>query len=302
MDDHLQEQSDELEALQSIYPEEFSSIASDGSFTHKIVVVPNQSGGENHVGVSFMFKFPRDYPSVAAEVDIQLDKGLGPKHQDELLQLVHTQASENLGMPAIYVIVEAIRGWLQDNNTAGQDGSMYADMVRRMQQKTVETKKKAEKAAIVAAAEAEESSNLPQVDPEEEERIRKRQCGTAVTVESFAAWKAKFDAEMMALQGGEVSSLPSSDTRPTGKQLFLSNRAGLEEAFIIAAEKDEVMSAEMIEALSGGGKLRADTGAIDVSESLFLEEIDSDGDEDYIGSDDESESEGDDADYDDENG
>ena len=58
-------------------------------------------------------------------------------------------------MPAIYVIVEAIRGWLQDNNTAGQDGSMYADMVRRMQQKTVETKKKAEKAAIVAAAEAE---------------------------------------------------------------------------------------------------------------------------------------------------
>ena len=91
-------------------------------------------------------------------------------------------------------------------------------------------------------------------------------------------------------------------TQPTGKQLFLSNRAGLEEAFIIAAEKDEVMSAEMVEALSGGGKLRADTGAIDVSESLFLEEIDSDGDEDYIGSDDESESEGDDADYDDENG
>lgn len=58
-------------------------------------------------------------------------------------------------MASVYTIVEAIRLWLQDNNVAGQDGSMYADMVRRMQQKNVESKKKAEKAAVVAAAEAD---------------------------------------------------------------------------------------------------------------------------------------------------
>ncbi len=46
--------------------------------------------------------------------------------------------------------------WLQDNNVPGQDGSMYADMIRRMQQKEVETKKKVEKAAILAAADAEQ--------------------------------------------------------------------------------------------------------------------------------------------------
>lgn len=44
---------------------------------------------------------------------------------------------------------------MRDNNVEGQDGSMYADMLRRMQQKEVETKKKVEKAAIVAAAQAE---------------------------------------------------------------------------------------------------------------------------------------------------
>jgi hypothetical protein len=58
-------------------------------------------------------------------------------------------------MPCIYAIAEAVRSWLQDNNIAGQDGSMYADMMRRMQQKTIEGKKKAEKAAVVAAAQAE---------------------------------------------------------------------------------------------------------------------------------------------------
>lgn len=58
-------------------------------------------------------------------------------------------------MPCIYIITEAIRTWLQDNNVSGQDGSMYADMMRRMQQGTVETKKRAKKAAIIAEAEAE---------------------------------------------------------------------------------------------------------------------------------------------------
>lgn len=61
-------------------------------------------------------------------------------------------------MPSIYTIAEAIRSWLVDNNVPGQDGSMYADMMRRMQQGAVEVKKKAEKAAIIAEAEAEVSS------------------------------------------------------------------------------------------------------------------------------------------------
>lgn len=58
-------------------------------------------------------------------------------------------------MPSIYIIAEAIRAWLQDNNVQGQDGSMYADMMRRMQQGSAETKRRAERAAIIAEAEAE---------------------------------------------------------------------------------------------------------------------------------------------------
>ena len=38
------------------------------------------------------------------------------------------------------------------------------------------------------------------LDPEEEERIRRRQAGTQVNPSSFLAWKEKFDAEMSELE------------------------------------------------------------------------------------------------------
>lgn len=46
--DHLQEQADELEALQAIFPEEYQSVGDEGDFPHKLSIVPNQSGDDNH--------------------------------------------------------------------------------------------------------------------------------------------------------------------------------------------------------------------------------------------------------------
>jgi hypothetical protein len=48
------------------------------------------------------------------------------------------------------------------------------------------------------------------VDKDEEERIRRRQAGTAVTIDSFMAWKKSFDEEqrLLAMQGNKVSALP----------------------------------------------------------------------------------------------
>jgi hypothetical protein len=39
------------------------------------------------------------------------------------------------------MICEAVKDWVIDNNIPGQDGSMYAEMMRRMQQKELETSK-----------------------------------------------------------------------------------------------------------------------------------------------------------------
>ena len=52
------------------------------------------------------------------------------------------------------------------------------------------------------------------MDPEEEERIRRRQAGTQVTPESFLAWKQRFDAEMLAIKmASDPSSVIAEDDR-----------------------------------------------------------------------------------------
>lgn len=94
-------------------------------------------------------------------------------------------------------------------------------MMRRMQKKDVEEKKEIQRAAIKAFADSERSET--QVDLEEQERIRKRQAGVQVTVESFNAWKIKFEAEMAAKYGSKSDG--ANDGKLSGKQYFLQQQA-----------------------------------------------------------------------------
>jgi hypothetical protein len=121
-----------------------------------------------------------------------------------------------------------------------------------------------------------------------------------VTAEAFMEWKAKFDAEMLALkiaQGGHGEK--SNEDKPTGKQLFLSNRAGLEEALIAAGEQET--SAQLAAVMAAAARRAAgieDGGegdAVLVKEDLFLEDCDEDLD-DLLDEDDEDYEEGEDDD------
>jgi hypothetical protein len=151
-----------------------------------------------------------------------------------------------------------------------------------------------------ASSPPQKSSSAPSIDPEELERIRKRQAGQAVTIEAFMEWKIKFEAEMLALKIAEHGPDKEKDDRPTGKQLFLSNRAGLEEALIAAGEQET--SAQLAAAMTaatrraGGGGAGEGEEGVAVKEDLFLEDCDDlddlddlldddDDDYDYEGSD-----------------
>ena len=58
-----------------------------------------------------------DYPlSAPPKATIEVEKGLGKKHADELQALVDEQAANNVGMPSVFVIAEAVKDWLADNN------------------------------------------------------------------------------------------------------------------------------------------------------------------------------------------
>jgi DRG Family Regulatory Proteins, Tma46/RWD domain len=195
---------------------------------------------QNLVAVALLVEFPVDYPSVVPIIGIDVEKGLGKKHSDELRVIALEHAESNVGGPSIFVIAEAIKDWLMDNNNPGQDGSMYAEMMRRVQQKDAVEKKKVDKAAISAAADSEMRAEI--IDPAEQERIRKRQAGTQVTLETFISWKIKFDDEMKAAaEAGKKGAAVEVDDRPTGRQLFQTNRVGTddEEAMLAAAEVDQ---------------------------------------------------------------
>ncbi|CAH0488367.1 unnamed protein product [Peronospora farinosa] len=193
----------EVEALESIYMDDFIKL-SDEPLTYQVHVVPNQDGENNFVALLLKAVIPETYPDVEPKLEIVVKKGLIDSQVKEIKQLLDQQVQENMGMAMIYTLSEAVREYLVENNREGNDGSEHQEMLRRMEQK----KKKDDK----VEADKQEEANA------NEEEKRREIHGTPVTVETFAAWKAKFDMEM---QGTKKISLKDEATaKLTGRQLW----------------------------------------------------------------------------------
>lgn len=200
-------------------------------------------------------------------------------------------------------------------------------MMRRMQQKDLQQKKQTEKQAIKALADSEFQEES--VDPAELERIRKRQEGTAVTLESFNKWKKEFEEEMAVKEmetlraagpnatnalnplaaitvtsGSQaeegmasaanlallMESFLAGDGRPTGKQYFLLN---------MGAGKASGEGTEDPDAEDGpDGVSEALDGQYAPAEGELDDEDDDDeDDEDYVDEGEEDEDDDDDEDF-----
>jgi hypothetical protein len=154
-------------------------------------------------------------------------------------------------------------------------------MMRRIQKKDYQEKKVIEKAALKAAADSE--SKPQHVDLEELERIRKRQAGHPVTVETFDKWKKAFQED---LERQKMENISADDFKLTGKQFFLMQK----EKGIIEDEsgiEDLIMEGEQEE-------ISEDNVLLDM-------EGDEDDDEDYVeGEESEDDDENDEEDYEEE--
>eukprot|EP01039_Chlorochromonas_danica_P002422 gene2422-2655_t len=257
-----QDQLDELEAIGAIFVDEHSEILeeekakiieSNGwgeeSVSHlvrlRLEPQPDDSG-KIHIAVFLVCAMTEDYPSNRPLLTAcHVEKGLGETHLAELIEICRNAAESNVGMPSIYLVVEAAKEWLQINNLPGLDGSMYSEMVRRMQYEEVERKLEVEKAAIKHAADSERRVGDDEMDEAELERIRKRQAGTMVTVETFMAWKKSFDEEMALKNSALAEIAAATELRLSGKQWFLQQKNGGaesedvdEDAFIAQLEKE----------------------------------------------------------------
>ena len=115
--ENLEEQRDEVEALESIYMEDFVKLSDEPPLKYAIGLVPNpgEEDGENHVRVTLECTIPAAYPNVGPEMSVSVDKGLSAKQADELLALANAQAEENVGMPMMFTVGEALKEWLVEH-------------------------------------------------------------------------------------------------------------------------------------------------------------------------------------------
>ncbi|KAH9951321.1 RWD-domain-containing protein [Amylocystis lapponica] len=190
--------AEEFEVLESIYPTELAKLSER---VIRIDVEPEDpTEGDDELKLSLEVHFPDEYPDVLPNLSLETVEGsLEDNEVEQLLDELRTVGEENLGMAMTFTLVSHLRERLSSLVQSRAD-------LRHEQ----ETEK--ERLALEA----------------EEARTR----GTPVTVETFLAWKAKFDHEialrrareedekLKGLTAKEREEYKRLGTRLSGRQLF----------------------------------------------------------------------------------
>lgn len=188
MTDYKEDQRNEIEALESIYPSELKIISDspEYSFTLDIKTESLKENPDEYMAISLQFTYVPSYPDEAPVVEIADTENFFDNDVEDLMEFLNSKIEENLGMVMVYTIVSEVSEWLNKRLVTG-----------------ISQRKKDEELRIKQA--------------EEEERNKFE--GVRVTVESFLTWKAKFDQEMAELKKLRAKDDMTSK-KLTGRELF----------------------------------------------------------------------------------
>uniref|UniRef100_H3D288 RWD domain-containing protein 1 n=1 Tax=Tetraodon nigroviridis TaxID=99883 RepID=H3D288_TETNG len=114
MTDYAEEQRNELEAIESIYPESFTAVLSDDptSFTITVTSDPGDSG--ETVEATIKFTYVEKYPDEPPLWEIHSQENLEERDAQDILTLLQQQVEENLGMVMIFTLVTAVQEKLNE--------------------------------------------------------------------------------------------------------------------------------------------------------------------------------------------
>uniref|UniRef100_A0A8C6QSN1 RWD domain-containing protein 1 n=1 Tax=Nannospalax galili TaxID=1026970 RepID=A0A8C6QSN1_NANGA len=99
--DHRKEQRNELEALESIYPDSFTVLPENPpSFT--ITVTSEAGENDETVQTTVKFTYSKKYPDEAPLYEIVSQENLEDNDVSDILKLLALQTEENLGMVMIF--------------------------------------------------------------------------------------------------------------------------------------------------------------------------------------------------------
>lgn len=259
-----EEQEQELEALESIYPEELEILSREKPISFQISVksqledawlieeakkLGNENGEIPDAECVLKFVLPENYPDELPEMEVvdPEESNLDETDVKALLDKLKAEGEENMGMAMTFTLVSVALDWLSQNHE-------------------------------VKLTKAKEESERKKEESEAAEQ--KRFEGTRVTVETFMAWKMKFDAELKELKRiedkkREAEGKAGGASLVTGKELFAMN-ADLDDSDIKFLGGDADGAGEVEEGGGGGA------AGVDVDETLFqdLEDLDFDDEDD----------------------
>lgn len=235
MTDYKEEQTNEIEALESIYPDEFEILDTDPH--HKFKICVKSEGSEPYADllvepaeIILNFEYTSNYPDEPPVMEVIPVENIEDEELEDLRTELVEQCEENIGMVMVFTLVSYSLEWL----------SNHKESLARSAKDELEKKK-----LILEEAE------------------RKKFEGTRVCVETFLAWKAKFDAELSALRCDDKDD--EKNKKLTGRELFM---------------KDKTLNESDLSFLGEG------ESEVTVDESLFQDlddlDLEDDDDEDFV--------------------
>ncbi|XP_063729346.1 RWD domain-containing protein 1-like [Symsagittifera roscoffensis] len=195
----IEEQEIEIDALRSIYPEEFELIEDSAPFKFKVILAsqpvdcgPEDDPTEFETGLTFLARLPEVYPEVEPEYSFIDIIGLDDLELDSVHSVVKQLIEDNIGMSMVFAICSEIQSTLT---------SLSENKLKSKEAEADRKKKEAEEIEL------------------------KRLIGTPVTVQTFLEWKAKFDEEIKITKSTVMKTIVDDKTaiKMTGKQLFLQD-------------------------------------------------------------------------------
>ncbi|TPX64743.1 hypothetical protein SpCBS45565_g05630 [Spizellomyces sp. 'palustris'] len=239
MTDHAEEQANELEALRSIFPDEFEELDAGPPAAFRIHIKPEDIPEDvAHLDPSLYLTitYTETYPDTLPELSLTDVTGLNEEDTHTLLESINECAREYVGMAMVFTLAASAK-----------------ETFERLLQEQSERKATKEAARIAAEEEAE----------------RQRHAGTRVTPANFDIWKAKFLEEIAgilkqpkgeelltpaqraaAAVGGLLESLKGGKgTKLTGRQLFEKDQSLAESDMAFIEEGDVTVDVELFEGM-----------------------------------------------------
>ncbi|KAK5123198.1 hypothetical protein LTR85_003397 [Meristemomyces frigidus] len=205
-----EEQKEEREVLDSIFPDEIQDI-NDAEYRVTIILDMTKADEDETPDpvIILNVQYPEGYPDFAPALDITQPPN-APKHQfldiqedkTRLLEALQPTIEENMGMAMVFTLVSTLKD--------------AAELLISERQQVVQAQKDVE----AAKAEAEENAKFE---------------GEKVTRESFLAWREKFKQEMVEEAARRQAEQEAEDKKKrggkdekklTGKQLWEQGLAG----------------------------------------------------------------------------